>query len=151
MISEKTNIEAKNIVGKKVEFTVDRDENTVRHFRGFVNRFSAGDEEEGRRNYRAKVVPWLWFLTRSADCRIFQNLSVQDIIKQVFSDARFSDFKFDLREQHPKRDYCVQYRETDSNFVSRLMEQEGIFYFFKHEQDKHMLHIVDNKGAYYDC
>jgi type VI secretion system secreted protein VgrG len=151
MISEKTDIEAKDIVGKKVSFTVDRDESTVRHFSGFVSRFSAGDEEEGRRNYRAEVVPWLWFLTRTADCRIFQNLSVPDIIKQVFGDAGFSDFKLDLREQHEKWEYCVQYRETDFNFVSRLMEQEGIFFFFKHEQDKHVLHIVDNKGAYYDC
>ena len=111
----------------------------------------AGDEADERRNYRAEVVPWLWFLTQTADCRIFQEKKVGDIIRQIFSDLGFSDFRMDLQLDHKKWEYCVQYRETDFNFVSRLMEQEGIFYFFVHEDGKHTMVLADHKGAYVDC
>ena len=70
-------------------------------------------------------MPWLWFLTRTADCRIFQNKSVPDIIEQIFKDLGFSDFKMKLQGSYEPREYCVQYRETDFNFVSRLMEEGG--------------------------
>ena len=106
---------------------------------------------EKRRNYRAEVVPWLWFLTRTSDCRIFQQKTAPEIIEQIFKDLGFSDFKAQLSGKHPKREYCVQYRETDFNFVSRLMEEEGIFYFFQHEKSKHTLVLADQKSAYVDC
>ena len=81
--------------------------------------------------YEAEVVPWLWFLSLFSDCRIFQNMTAQEIIEQVFSDRGFSDYRFDVQATLPTREYCVQYRETDLNFVSRLLEEEGIFYFFE--------------------
>ena len=83
-------------------------------------------------HYRAQVVPWLWFLTRQADCRIFQNLAVPDIISQVFNLFDFKDFRLSLKSSYPQLEYCVQYRETSFNFVSRLMEEFGIFYYFDH-------------------
>ena len=123
-----------------------------RYFHGHVSRFFAGDEDvEKRRNYRAEVVPWLWFLTRTSDCRIFQQKTAPEIIEQIFKDLGFSDFKAQLSGKHPEREYCVQYRETDFNFVSRLMEEEGIFYFFQHEKSKHTLVLADQKSAYVDC
>src|SRR5262249_46533795 len=103
------------------------------------------------RQYRAEVVPWLWFLPRTADCRIFQHKSAPQIIEQVFKELGFTDFEFNLRGDHPRRDYCVQYRETDFNFVSRLLEEEGVFYWFRHEDGKHTLVLADHKGAYQDC
>jgi type VI secretion system secreted protein VgrG len=152
MISDNNAITASQIVGKNVTFAVRLADGSPRHFNGFVSRFSAGNEDrQGRRNYRAEVVPWLWFLTRTTDCRIFQKKTVPDIIQQVFKDLGFTDFQLNLKGKHPERDYCVQYRESDFAFVSRLMEEEGIFYFFKHEDGKHTMVVGDQKGAYFDC
>ncbi len=92
--------------------------------------------------------PWLWLLSRTSDCRIFQNLSIPQIIKQVFRDLGFSDFEDALSRPYREWEYCVQYRETSFDFVSRLMEQEGIYYFFRHEQDRHVLVLADAYGAH---
>jgi type VI secretion system secreted protein VgrG len=153
MTSDNNAIQAKDIVGTNVTFRVNLADGSPRLFNGFVSRFSAGDEDEkGRRDYRAEVVPWLWFLTRTSDCRIFQDKKVPDIIAQIFGDLGFSDFDdSQIKGTHPKHVYRVQYRETDFNFVSRMMEEEGIFYYFKHEDGKHTLVLADQKGAYTDC
>jgi type VI secretion system secreted protein VgrG len=151
LLSEKPDIEAKDIVGKPVTFAVYPGQST-RYFNGVVSRFAMGGMQiNDLRFYRAEVVPWLWFLTRTADCRIFQNKTVPEIIQQIFKDSGFTDFKLALKGDHAKRDYCVQYRETDFNFVSRLMEEEGIFYFFQHDDGKHTMMIDDQKSAYKDC
>ncbi|MCX6637162.1 MAG: type VI secretion system tip protein VgrG, partial [Acidobacteria bacterium] len=99
-------------------------------------------------NYKALVVPWLWLLTRTSDCRIFQEMTVPDIIKKVFRDHGFTDFDDRLSGSHRSWEYCVQYRETDFNFVSRLMEQEGIYYYFTHENGKHKMVLADSKSAH---
>ena len=152
LISDDPAIAAADIVGQNVTWAIKLKDESPRFFNGFVSRFAAGDEEHGRRNYRAEVVPWLWFLTRTADCRIFQQKTVKEIVEQVFGDLGFSDFETSqVKGSHPRREYCVQYRETDFHFVSRLMEEEGIFYFFKHEEGKHTLVLGDQKGAYVDC
>ena len=153
MISDDNAIAAADIVGKKIGFSVQLADESPRFFHGFVKRFFAGDENDlGRRNYRAEVVPWLWFLTRTTDCRIFQNKTVPQIVEEIFGDLGFSDFEIGhIKGEHPKRDYCVQYRESDFNFVSRLLEEEGIFYFFKHEDGKHTLVLADQTPAYQDC
>ncbi|MHC4399530.1 MAG: type VI secretion system Vgr family protein [Planctomycetota bacterium] len=152
MISDDPAIDPAAVVGKNVTFSIELADGSPRCFNGFVSRFFAGDEDGGRRNYRAEVVPWLWFLTLTSDCRIFQEKKVPEIIEQVFGDLGFSDFDLsEVKGDHPKRDYCVQYRETLFDFVSRLMEEEGIFYYFKHEDAKHTLMLADQKGAYFDC
>ena len=127
--------------GQARKGTVDH----TRYFNGYFSRISfAGFNREGQAGFHATLVPWLWFLTRTADCRIFQQKSVPDIIEEIFRDAGFSDFKKDLRGSYPPREYCVQYRETDFNFVSRLMEHEGIYYFFEHENGSHKLVLCDD-------
>jgi type VI secretion system secreted protein VgrG len=100
--------------------------------------------------YRIVLRPWLWLLSRTSDCRIFQDMKASDIIKEVFKNHEFTDFESKLTEdsQNPKLEYCVQYRETDLNFVSRLMEQHGIYYFFKHEGNKHTLVMADSKSSH---
>lgn len=151
MLSTRDFITPREIVGKNVTFYVRRGDGSPRFFNGFVSRFGAGERQTGMRRYFAEVVPWLWFLTRTADCRIFQNKTAPDIIQQVFQDLGFSDYESQLAGNHPVREYCVQYRETDFHFVSQLMEDEGIFYFFRHEAGKHVLVLADHKGAYKDC
>ncbi|MGC2811025.1 MAG: type VI secretion system tip protein TssI/VgrG [Bradyrhizobium sp.] len=100
--------------------------------------------------YRLVLRPWLWLLGRTTDCRIFQNMTAPDIIKEVFNDRGFNDYKSELHEEAscPRLEYCVQYRETDLNFVSRLMEQHGIYYFFKHDGGKHTLVLADSKSSH---
>ncbi len=157
MISSNTNISPEKVVGKNVTFSIDRGQGSRRFFNGFVSQFAAGDEGldgqgKTRREYRAEVVPWLWFLTQTADCRIFQNKTIPQIVEQIFKDLGFNDFDpGGIKGDHKEWVYCVQYRETDFNFVSRLLEQEGIFYFFKHENKKHTLVLADQIGAYQDC
>jgi type VI secretion system secreted protein VgrG len=152
MLSEDDAIDAKKIVGKNVTFSVEFADGTPRYFNGFVSRFAYCGRNDRLSVYRAQVVPWLWFLTRKSDCRIFQDKSVPDIIKQIFSDAGFTDFETsDIGGSHQPWDYCVQYRETSFNFISRLMEHEGIFYYFRHEQGKHALVLGDQASAYKDC
>lgn len=141
------------IVGQRVTLILylDQERTTCRYINGFVSRFAQGESDERFTYYRAEIVPWLWFLTRTADCRIFQDKTVPEIIEQVFKDLGFTDFKNNLRGTYPKRVYCVQYRETAFNFVSRLMEQYGMFYFFEHEQDKHTLVLADRLSAHEPC
>lgn len=152
MLSDDDALDAQKIVGKKVTFSVECPDGSPRYFNGHVNRFAYCGRGDRLSIYRAHVVPWLWFLTRKSDCRIFQEKSIPDIIKQVFGDLGFSDFETsEISGSHPTWEYCVQYRETSFNFVSRLMEQEGIFYYFRHEQGKHTLVLADQAGAYKDC
>jgi type VI secretion system secreted protein VgrG len=152
LLSENYAITAPEIVGQGVTFSVNRFDKEPRFFHGIVSRFTAGGRHfRGFRTYRAEVVPWLWYLTRTANCRIFQKMSVPDIIQAVFSDLGFSDFELSLQKSYVKWEYCVQYRETAFNFVSRLMEHEGIFYYFRHQEGKHILVLADQKSGYTDC
>src|SRR3990172_8852568 len=117
---------------------------------GVVDRF----EHNGNRGrfglYRARVVPYLQWLSLERDCRIFQNKSVPDIVKLVFQDSKLPADRFDfrLKESYPAVEYCVQYREPALAFVSRLLEEEGIFYFFEHSDKKHLLVFADGTVAY---
>jgi type VI secretion system secreted protein VgrG len=156
LFSEQDQVDIKKILGLGMAVSIDLPAGGIRYFHGLVCQFrhhGAGVfKHQGISreyyHYRAIVRPWLWILTRRSNCRIFQTLSVPDILKKVFQAAGFSDYKLSLTKTYQKRDYCVQYRETDFNFVSRLMECEGIFYFFTHEQSKHTLVIADSVSAY---
>jgi type VI secretion system secreted protein VgrG len=101
-------------------------------------------------SYRIVLRPWLWLLCHTTDCRIFQDKKAPEIIKEVFHDRGFTDFESKLTDEgsYPKLEYCVQYRETDLNFVTRLMEKEGIYFFFKHSGDKHTLVLADSKSSH---
>ncbi|MDZ4780355.1 MAG: type VI secretion system tip protein TssI/VgrG [Planctomycetia bacterium] len=151
LLSEDDGLPAPGIVGKNVTFRADYPDGSPRFFNGFVNRFTYCGRGDRLSVYRAEVVPWLWFLTRTTDCRIFQGKKAPDIVKQIFSDLGFTHFKFDLQGNHPTWDYCVQYRESDFQFVSRLLEEEGIFYYFQHENGKHTLMLGDHKDAFKDA
>ncbi len=136
------------VLGQAMTVALSLPSGGKRYYHGLVTQFRHHGAVDDHFLYRAVLRPWLWFLTRTSNCRIFQDLSVPDIIKKVFEDNGFSDFKIELTHTYSPRKYCVQYRESDFNFVSRLLECEGIFYFFKHEQNKHTLIIADSVNAY---
>jgi type VI secretion system secreted protein VgrG len=144
-------IDFAKIIGKNVTITVNLADNKTRYFNGLVSHFGQSGSDAGFTHYQMEVVPWTWMLTRYADCKIFHNKKVDDIIKQVFSDRGFQDCKFTLNGSYSPMEYCVQYRETDFNFISRLMEQNGIFYFFQHEDGKHTMVIADSSSAHEEC
>jgi len=141
------NIKFEDIVGQRVTLRLALREGE-RYFDGFVSQFRYAESAGKFAAYRAVIKPWFWFLTRTADCRIFQNQKVPDIIKAVFRDNGMSDFDDRLSETYREWEYCVQYRESDFNFLSRLMEQEGIYYFFEHLKGKHVLVLADSHGAH---
>lgn len=148
LLSESSTINPEALLGESVTIGLELDNNKWRYFNGFVSRFGQYGNQGGYHHYRAEVRPWLWFLTRASNCRIFQNQTAPDIIKQVFRDQGFTDFESKLNASYSSREYCVQYRETDFNFVSRLMEEEGIYYYFSHDNGKHTLVLIDDNNAH---
>jgi type VI secretion system secreted protein VgrG len=151
LLSENDSIKFQDVVGKNVTLSVYDTKGKERQFSGFISRFSQGAKDQRVTVYRAQMVPWLWFLTRTSDCRIFQNKKVPEIIQKIFKDLGFTDFKLRLYGDFTPRDYCVQYRETDFNFVSRLMEEEGICYYFEHKGNKHTLILANDPAAHDPC
>ena len=132
------------------------DDDYVRVYHGIISSFQQIDQSEGYASYHVTLVPCLWRLTLNYQSRIFQEMSVPDIIEQVLNDAEFqsgSDYRLALEGDYqpltdPPREFCVQYRETDFNFISRLMEEEGIFYFFEYGDSREMMVIADDPGAH---
>lgn len=148
LTSDDPAIDLNQLLGKPMSLSVQQSVGSSRHFHGIVARCSQSVDQGQFASYRVTLRPWLWLLTRTSDCRIFQHLSAPQIIKQVFRDLGFSDFEDLLSRNYREREYCVQYRETSFDFVSRLMEEEGIYYFFRHEQERHVLVLADAYGAH---
>ena len=136
------------LLGKPMSVSVQLSGGESRYFHGLVARCSQNVDTGQFASYQVTLRPWLWLLTRTSDCKIFQHLSIPQIIKQVFRDLGFSDFEDALSRPYREWEYCVQYRESSFDFVSRLMEQEGIYYFFRHEKDRHVLVLADAYGAH---
>jgi type VI secretion system secreted protein VgrG len=148
LLSPKKDINPDDILGKNVTVKLALPDDSTRYFNGFVTRFSAGDQYGRYYQYRASVRPWLWFLTRTTDCRIFQEMTVPDIVKKVFADHPTADFKFELTGSYHKWTYCVQYRETDFNFISRLLEEEGIYYYVRHTDGHNTVVFTDSTSKH---
>ena len=148
LASDNFQIDSTSLIAKPVSVTILLDEDRERYISGYINRFSLEATTDRYARYRASVVPWLWFLTRTTDCAIYQNKTVPEIVEAVFKKYGFSDFSFKLQATYSEREYCVQYRETAFQFVSRLLEEEGICYFFEHTQTKHTLILADNSSAH---
>lgn len=157
LFSETLNIAFEEIVGKNVTISVSLADGSKRFINGLVSRFSQKDGVDvvgsGFRTsyFSATVVPWFWLLTRTSNSRIFQDLTVPAIIEELFADKGLTDYELKLNGNYRERKYTVQYRESDFNFVSRLLEDEGIFYFFSHEDGKHTMVLADHSGANQEC
>ena len=136
------NIAFEQILGKSITVTLHLTDGSYRPINGIVQRFVQGVEiptTPGPRltRYQAVMVPQLWLLSRNRQSRIFQQQSVPDILREVFADLKVDPGK--LVGPFAPRDYCVQYGESDFEFASRLMEEEGIFYYFTHTSSGHQL------------
>ncbi|MBI4241706.1 MAG: type VI secretion system tip protein VgrG [Candidatus Rokubacteria bacterium] len=148
VLSAEESVKMDDILGQNITIQLEVADDQQRFFNGYVSRFAQTGRTAGYATYQVTVRPWLWFLTRRQDCRIFQDMTVPEIIKKVFQDYDFADFDESLSGSYRKRGYCVQYRETDFDFVSRLMEEEGIYYYFKHQDGRHTLLLADSYGAH---
>lgn len=151
LLSEDWDIDFDAILGQPIGIRLELPDHGTRYFSGFVSRFvqaPQGGLSRRLAGYRATVVPWIWLLTRNSDCRIFQEKTIPQIILEVFRDHGMCDFDNRLTSKYAVREYCVQYRETDFDFVHRLMEHEGIYYYFEHEADKHTLVLCDAIAAH---
>ncbi len=146
-------VQPSQLIGKRMTLRValgsDYNSGPYRYFDGVCNRFASGGVDRQFSYFEADLVPWAWMLTKRADFRVFQDKSIPDIVEEILRDLQgdFSDFKFEMRVnrgQHKKLDYCVQFRETQFNFISRLLEQDGIYYYFKHSDSGHTLIIDDS-------
>ncbi|CAN7683419.1 type VI secretion system tip protein TssI/VgrG [Mesorhizobium sp. LjRoot246] len=123
--------------------SIEGESDPKRWFSGIVSEFRLTRLEDRLAYYEAVIRPWLWFLGNTTDCRIFQNKSVVDIVKDIFKKYGIAEFDLRLQGSYPPREYCVQYDETDLDFVQRLLEHEGILYFFEHDDGKHTLVLAD--------
>jgi type VI secretion system secreted protein VgrG len=148
LLSKKAYLKPQDLLGKPVTVDVVLRSGKKRHFNGIVSRFGAGKHRGRYFGYQATVKPWLWFLTRTSDCRVFQDMSVPDIVKKVFGDHSVANFDFKLFRTYQPRTYCVQYRESDFNFIARLLEHEGIYWYFEHGANEHKLILVDSLSAH---
>ena len=152
LISSNTAVAAGDLVGLGVTLGIASGlDGSYRPFHGIVSRLVVGGLLYGMRSYVLELVPWFWLLTRTADCRIFQNKTVVQIVQAIFDEMGFSDYQLKLSGSYLSREFCVQYRETDFQFISRLLEDEGIAYFFRHEAGKHTMVLFDDVGGYVDC
>ncbi|MEJ7848696.1 MAG: type VI secretion system tip protein TssI/VgrG [Pyrinomonadaceae bacterium] len=129
-----------DLIGKPMCLTAEQEDGAKRYFNGICARFTLSHRDTRFSLYSAEVVPQHWLLTQSFQSRIFQNMSVVDILRKVFEGFAV---KYEIGSLTDKRNYCVQYRETDWDFASRLMEEEGIFYYFVHTEDNHEM-VVGN-------
>ncbi len=151
MVSEDAALAFDDVVGQGLTVALGLADGGSRYFHGIVTRFSQAGGYGRTAVYHAELRPWLWMLTLTADCRIWQAQTVPQILEALFGELGFTDFRNALTGTYAARDYCVQYRETAFAFVSRLMEEEGIFYFFEHAEGKHTLVLADDADAHAAC
>jgi len=144
----KGTVDISRVLGQDMTLKLDMPDTGIRYFNGEVIQFKHTGFSGGIYNYRATLRPSLWFLTRRANCRIFQEQTIPDIIKEILSEHSYVYVEHNTSASYDTLDYCVQYRESDFNFISRLMEHAGIFYYFKHDDGKHTMVITDSGNDY---
>jgi len=150
MSSIKAQGELMSLLGSSVTVSITLPDKSKRYFNGIVARLSYAGLRGGAFSYRIELRPWIWLLSRTQDCQIFQNMSAFAIITQIFQKAGFADFEDKRQNQAGSTvlEFCVQYRETAFDFVTRLMEEWGLYYFFQHADGKHTLVICDDPNSH---
>jgi type VI secretion system secreted protein VgrG len=148
-VSEQRQIDPNTILNYPACVTLTRSDNPTRHFHGIVRRCAAGGSApRGYWGYTIELAPKFWFLGQTEDCRVYQAMSTVDILKQLLSDAGVTDSAFRIFGGQPVREYTTQYNETDLDFATRLMEEEGYFYYFEHTASEHRLVVTDANVAF---
>jgi type VI secretion system secreted protein VgrG len=144
-------IDLASVIGQEASASLALDGGKTRYFSGVVSRLVQCGGNADSAIYRAELRPWLWWLTLEIDARIFQQQSVPQIVMALFREFGFPDFRDNLKGSYAARDYCVQYNESAFDFISRLMEEEGIFYYFEHAAGSHTMVLVDGGDDYPTC
>ncbi len=149
VLSPKDDLSPYDMIGKPMSIEVKTREGASRFFHGIISKFLNVAASGGLQLYELQLRPWIWLLSHSLDSRIYQELTIPQIIEKVFKEKNgFSDYRLKLNATYAQQTYCVQYRESDFDFVSRLLEQEGIYYFFEHEKSKHTLVLADSPSSH---
>src|SRR5581483_11678973 len=152
MVSEDPAVAAASLINQAVHVEIDlADSSSKRYIHGRVSHFISRGTQQVLTAYSAVIRPWFWFLSLWQDCKIFQNKTVPDIVEEVFKGCGYTDFTLKLYNNYQPREYCVQYRETSMDFVSRLLEEEGILYYFEHTADKDSIVLTDKKEGCVNC
>lgn len=147
-LSPDLNLDIGQILGRKLSVEIDTEDGSVRAWHGHCINCHFEGLYEGMALFRAELRPWIWFLTLSKNCRIFQQMTTIEILKKIFGDAGFSDYRVATRETYAKRPYTIQFRESDYDFINRLMEEDGIYWFSEYDQSKETLVIADDIKAH---
>ncbi|MEM7024180.1 MAG: type VI secretion system tip protein TssI/VgrG [Pseudomonadota bacterium] len=148
LLSEDDGIKLEEVLGSTLMLTMSLQGGATRYLHGHVVQFAYAGTDGSYACYHARVQPWLWFLSTTEDCRIFQEMSAPDIITEIFGKYSVANYTFKLNEDHPVRNYCVQYNENDLNFIKRLCEDDGIFFYFEHSNGEHKLVFCDDNQSY---
>lgn len=145
LLAVDAHLELKKVVGQPMLLSMQTGYGQ-RHFHGYVMEFARTGSDGGLTVYLADIAPWFVFLQYATNCRIFQDMSVLEIVEQVFGQyPELARYRYDLSAgKYPKLDYCVQYNESDFTFVSRLLEDAGIHYVFTHDLDGHTMVLADD-------
>ena len=143
LLSESKSIDPKALLGKNATIVVETEGGGTRYIDGIVTRFGMQGQDHRMYSYRARLSPWLWLATRKTDFKVFQNKTVPEIIEEVLGKYGYPLDK-KLNRSYRTWDYCVQYNESDCQFVSRLMEHEGIYYYHQHSAGQHVLTLADD-------
>ncbi len=147
LVSETHDLAFDDLLGTAMAASLELPTGDYRYYHGYVTQFQQLEGVGTLARYRAVLRPWLWFLGQTSDCKIFSEQSIPDIIKAVFKDHGFSGQVTDhLNGTYDALTYCVQYRETDLDFVLRLMERAGIYFYFVHEANQHTLVLADDNN-----
>lgn len=147
-LSEDQNIDFNPALGQKAHIRYNTIGKVKRYFSGILVEANWFGERDALSSYQLVLRPWFWLLTQSADCKIFQNKTPFQIIEEVFKKSGFTDYEIKKSETYKEIDYYVQYRETDFDFVCRTMETFGIYYYFKHSADKHIMVLADSRTSH---
>jgi type VI secretion system secreted protein VgrG len=136
-------LDPKSILGKPATVVMETESGAPRYLAGLVTRFGLSHEDDRQAFYKMRLRPWLWLATRRSDFRIFQDQTVPEIVAGVLGRYGYP-LEQKLSRSYSAWTYCVQYREDDFSFVSRLCEHEGIYYYFRHEAEQHVLVFADD-------
>lgn len=159
-LAQNPRIVARDLLGTRMCLSVcigsDYEDGPRRHFNGIVSRFYEKDSDERFQYFAAELVPWFWLLTLDSSCRIFQGKTIPEIAESIFDEykTRYSSlvaYRNQTTREYTRLDYCVQYRESSFNFISRLFEEEGIYYYFEHSPDGHTLVFTDARNTQKMC
>lgn len=148
LLSPDAHLPLNSMLGLNLTVRLNREDGEPRYFDGFVCEFSQAGAAGRYFRYKAVLRPWLWFLSRTSDCRIFQKQTIPQIIRNVFDSHKYVVYDMALFGDYPELEYCVQYRETDLAFVTRLMEQAGIYFRIRHELRQHTIVLCDSHSSH---